>query len=261
MARLALLVLPWLGACVHRPAPQLPRLTRTDAVIAASVAGATLAVMPFDVRITRTLRTSSLQGSAPLRSTSTAFRLLGDPLSLALSAGTYGVARLTHDATWTDIGWHATEAILASGAVTGAIKLGVGRARPYVSADSNAHDLQLLRGLRRGGAYQSLPSGHATSAFAAAEVLASEARRRWPEHAGAVQWAAYGSATLAALSRVYDDKHWASDVVLGAGIGILSARVLQRAHHADGWRGIDRWLIPRAIGAGPDGSVRLEWRP
>jgi membrane-associated phospholipid phosphatase len=37
---------------------------------------------------------------------------------------------------------------------------------------------------------------------------------------------AYGLATLVGLSRIYDNAHWASDVMAGAAIGFLSAKAM-----------------------------------
>jgi len=73
--------------------------------------------------------------------------------------------------------------------------------------------------MRPDGASYSLPSGHASATFATAMVL--------QEHYG---WTlgvpGFAAATYTALSRISDDKHWASDVVLGAVVGIGSARTV-----------------------------------
>ena len=37
--------------------------------------------------------------------------------------------------------------------------------------------------------------------------------------------AAYTVATAIGVARIYNDRHWASDVVAGAGFGVLSAKV------------------------------------
>lgn len=61
--------------------------------------------------------------------------------------------------------------------------------------------------------YHSLPSGHTAAAFNIATVIAhSTDKNVW----GVL---AYSLATLTAWSRVYDQKHWVSDVVFG---GVLS---------------------------------------
>jgi hypothetical protein len=67
----------------------------------------------------------------------------------------------------------------------------------------------------------SFPSGHATSAFASAEFLKQEYKDVSPIYG----YAGYGVATATAVLRLYNKKHWVSDVVAGAGIGILSTKV------------------------------------
>ncbi len=67
----------------------------------------------------------------------------------------------------------------------------------------------------------SFPSGHATSAFASAEFLKQEYKDVSPIYG----YAGYGVATATAVMRLYNKKHWLSDVVTGAGIGILSTKV------------------------------------
>lgn len=67
----------------------------------------------------------------------------------------------------------------------------------------------------------SFPSGHSSSAFAIATVIASEYRDK-----AFVPPLAYGIATLAALSRINDNAHWASDVFFGAVIGYFTAKAI-----------------------------------
>lgn len=62
----------------------------------------------------------------------------------------------------------------------------------------------------------SFPSGHTTASFAVASVIATQFRdSKW------VPIAAYSVAGLAGISRIYDNKHWLTDVVAGAAIGTL----------------------------------------
>jgi len=67
----------------------------------------------------------------------------------------------------------------------------------------------------------SFPSGHSSSAFAIATVIASEYRDK-----AFVPPLVYGIATLTALSRVNDNAHWASDVFFGAIIGYFAAKAI-----------------------------------
>jgi len=67
----------------------------------------------------------------------------------------------------------------------------------------------------------SFPSGHATSAFLAAGLLAEESPRAWPA------W--YALAAVVAASRVHVRIHHASDVVGGVAVGFALSRVVRRA--------------------------------
>jgi len=67
----------------------------------------------------------------------------------------------------------------------------------------------------------SFPSGHTANAFAAAEFLKQEYKdiNPWYGYAG------YTVATATGVLRMYNNKHWLSDVVAGAGFGILSTKL------------------------------------
>ncbi len=64
----------------------------------------------------------------------------------------------------------------------------------------------------------SFPSGHTATAFAAATMLTKEYGHLSPW----VGVGAYSCATATGLMRVANNKHWLSDVLVGAGVGILS---------------------------------------
>ena len=76
-----------------------------------------------------------------------------------------------------------------------------------------------FRTLRPNGVdYRSFPSGHTLFAFAGAELVRKE--YGWGWGAGA-----YGIAATVAFMRMYRNWHWFSDVLFGAGIGVLSANI------------------------------------
>jgi hypothetical protein len=67
----------------------------------------------------------------------------------------------------------------------------------------------------------SFPSGHTAAAFATAEFMRQEYKDVSP-------WYGVGAYAMAAATgylRMYNNKHWAGDVVAGAGIGIMSTRL------------------------------------
>jgi hypothetical protein len=68
--------------------------------------------------------------------------------------------------------------------------------------------------------------------------------------------ALFASAGLVGLARMFYAKHWASDVVLGAGIGTFSGLVVVRYGHGEAGP-FSRPLMPR-IGPSYDG-VALSW--
>ena len=65
---------------------------------------------------------------------------------------------------------------------------------------------------------QSFPSGHTATAFMTATMLSKEYGHISPW----VSVGAYSVATATGLMRMANNKHWLSDVMVGAGIGILS---------------------------------------
>lgn len=219
--------------------------TRRDAVTAGALVVATAAVMPFDLRTTHYLRQPALQNSTPLRSTATAFRLLGDPGTVIIGLGLYGVGRLGHAPVLADIGLHSTEALVLSAAIGGLLKGMVGRKRPYASP-GDPRDYRFAGGFG-GGSRTSFPSGHSTASFTMAAAITEEISERWPRDRWWVATSTYGAATLVAVSRVYNHRHWASDVIAGAALGTFSGLAVVRYMHRHPGNVFDRWLLPSAV--------------
>ncbi len=69
--------------------------------------------------------------------------------------------------------------------------------------------------------YNSSPSGHTTSGFAIATIIASEYKEK-----PLLVILSYTVATLSGLSRLNDNKHWASDVFIGAATGYAMAKLI-----------------------------------
>jgi len=68
--------------------------------------------------------------------------------------------------------------------------------------------------------YNSFPSGHTTTAFVGAEMMNQEFGWRSPWYSVA----GYTMATATGVLRVMNNRHWLSDVIAGAGIGMLTTK-------------------------------------
>ena len=117
--------------------------------------------------------------------------------------------------------WRAGLVFWASGLTAGAlyalVKWCVGRTRPFKGVD--AFELQPfvggIRALFIGMPNSTFPSGHATLVFAMAACL----HRFYPR----IGWLFYTLASCVAVARVLRGAHYLSDVVAGAGVGLISA--------------------------------------
>ncbi|TVZ52624.1 phosphatase PAP2 family protein [Dokdonia sp. Hel_I_53] len=93
----------------------------------------------------------------------------------------------------------------------------------YVLMGGSVRIIKNNTGIKRPDGYsnRSFPSGHTATAFMGAEFLYQEYRdvSIWYGVTG------YAFAVSTAFLRLYNNKHWFSDVVAGAGIGILSTKI------------------------------------
>lgn len=266
-AALAILVLapPALGAqgAVRDTAPAPPTRSASAALVTTRdvertglLLLAAAAVSPFDGRITRASQRPSLQGIAPLRQTARALNLAGGAGLVVVPIAAWAVGRVAHDGALATTAVHTGEAIALGAAMTWVAKGAIGRARPYVVHDSDAARFRPGRGFA-GGAYASLPSGHATAAWAAATILDRELRHYWPRGARIGIPAAYTGAALVSLARVYTDKHWASDVIAAAAVGTLAGRIVAHYHDAGRPDLLERIFLDGGVAATRDGPVAV----
>ena len=103
-------------------------------------------------------------------------------------------------------GGDMARALFLTTAITTPLKVGVGRTRP------------------NGGKY-SFPSGHSALAFAAAPVVASH-------FGGKLGTLAYLAAVATAMGRVEEHKHYVSDVVFGAAVGLSVGLAVSSGPHS-----------------------------
>lgn len=103
------------------------------------------------------------------------------------------------------------------------------RDRSMIYAMSNiflngtVYSLKKITSVQRpdGCAYTSFPSGHTAEAFASAEFMRQEYKDVSPWYGVA----GYAMAITTGYLRMYNNKHWFSDVVAGAGVGIASTKL------------------------------------
>ena len=101
---------------------------------------------------------------------------------------------------------------LVADAVESALKPAVGRHRP-----NDGGSPWRFRPLANTEEWHSFPSAHAAHSFAIATGLAIESGNRW------VATAAYGTAGLVALQRIYTSAHWTSDVTASTALSIAAS--------------------------------------
>lgn len=167
------------------------------------------------------------------------FKYGGEPvLIFGVSGGILAAGVISGRPELTRRGGRVLASVVAAGLTTGALKEITGRFRPDTTTDPYV--------FRPFTNHDAFPSGHATMAFALATSLSAEIHRPW---ATALL---YAGATGTAWSRLNDQKHWLSDVLAGATVGITAANVIE-----------GRWRI---FGLGPPRFLvdphhaRLEWR-
>jgi membrane-associated phospholipid phosphatase len=136
-------------------------------------------------------------------------KFYGSPYTAILTGAIYGYGFFAENEDMRILGLKTSEALIYSTIITGVLKISFGRKRPYAGNDNMFFKPFQFSNDR----YQSLPSGHTTAAFAVSTVMANYTDKIYWK----VFW--YSAAGLVGAARIYHDKHWASDVFLGAAIG------------------------------------------
>ena len=186
-----------------------PLLSRKTAAVAGLLFAATLVGDRGFREEAQERRDGTTNSVAKVANSLGEWRLLVPALSAGYLAGELAGSRDLKRAVL-----HAgTAAVLATG-VTSALKYSIGRTRPPVAGDPL--DFRPFSGSN------SFPSGHTAVAFAIATSIADETDDSWSDVA------LYGAATLTAMARVNDDRHWTSDVLIGGLVGHLSGRLVSR---------------------------------
>lgn len=121
----------------------------------------------------------------------------------------YGLAANNNKARQVALG--GTQAFVMAAVSSQLLKHIFHRHRP---SQNNPPNPYLWEGPFRGWDYTAFPSGHTTAAFAIASMMSKIYKDKlW------VGILSYGLATGVGLSRIYDNVHWPSDVLIGAALG------------------------------------------
>jgi hypothetical protein len=175
---------------------EVKRLPSKDSLTIA-INASVLALLAYPVDKPMTLGASSTRFLKT--SFGTTGKLLGEEYVQGGSAvATYVAGRLLGKPQLTQAGADLIESQMLSAMLTQTLKFSVQRTRPD-------------------GEARSFPSGHASASFATASVLSRNFGRR-----GAIP--AYGAALYITMSRLQANSHYASDIIIGAALGMVAGR-------------------------------------
>jgi hypothetical protein len=232
--------------------------THRDLVVAGAFTATTLLLAPLDKQLARDLQDSSVQANRLLKNASKGVELIATPGAYYIGGALYAVGRITGHPRIADLGWHGTEAVILGELTSFLIKGTLGRVRPFAAVD-DPDDFHFGGGFGR-KEWRSFPSGHSTTAFAAAAAVTDETTLWWPRSTWIVGPMMYGGATMVAVSRMYHNRHWASDVAVGALIGTFAGKKVVLASHSNPGNVIDRVMLRGFIRPSEHGAVKVGWQ-
>jgi membrane-associated phospholipid phosphatase len=205
--------------------------TKENLVIIGTGLGAALAASSYDEQIRTSGFNSELFEDTQLDHVFEAGEIMGGALVQVGGAfATFGLGKLVNNSGLESLGRDLVRAQVLTQTITQAVKFGVGRTRPDGSSST------------------SFPSGHSAGTFATATVL----QRRYGWKVGIP---AYGVAAYIAASRLNENKHYLSDVLFGAAIGIMGGRTVTIG------RGRVRFALSPMIPAGGGAGVQATLLP
>jgi PAP2 superfamily len=169
---------------------------------------------------------------------------LGDgTFSMGLFGGFVGYGLIFKDVKACEAGKIGFESFLLTGISVQLFKYLCGRERPSDATRPGgfwhgpfAYLDKHKRGNRGLAAFDSFPSGHTTTAFAAATTISDFYPEPW------VSYTCYSLASCVAISRVMERTHWLSDCFVGAIIGHYGTKLVEKLNY--GSSGIT--LLPQA---------------
>jgi membrane-associated phospholipid phosphatase len=211
------------------------------AVVVGGIAALTAIDEPVQ-RYTQRHRSTALEDVADV------FRHGGEPLFYGgIGAGILATGFVAGDKGIQRAGRRVLASVAAAGVVLESMKLLIGRSRPNEGAGAfSFHPFSSLKDSAGVAARGAMPSGHALAAFAVVTSLADDI------HSTPVHVLLYTAAGGTAFSRVYENRHWTSDVAMGTVLGITIGKVVSGR-----WRIFN--LKPPSFLVGPSGETALRW--
>jgi membrane-associated phospholipid phosphatase len=192
------------------------KMNDKEVAIGFGIVSSVLIIHQFDAEIKNTFQKNRTDFS---NKAANYFQMIGNgKVCFPAMIGLYGVGLLTKNRKVQYTGLQAFKALVLSAGVTGSIKYITQRERPYQTDNINNFHF-----IWNSFHYNSFPSGHTSDAFAMASVIGYNIKNKY------WQIPIYAVATGVGLSRIHDNKHWASDVVLGAAIGYCVGQIINRS--------------------------------
>jgi PAP2 superfamily protein len=137
-------------------------------------------------------------------------------VAVPASIGIAGISFLTNDKKLQKTALTSVESIIATSAIVYALKISIGRKRPFEKRGSWFFE-------PFGGWDDSFPSGHTSTAFALITPWVYYYKKPWT-------YALFILPASTALSRMIFDRHWATDVLTGGAIGYAVGYYLTKWH-------------------------------
>lgn len=197
------------------------------------IGGGLLAAVALD-RPVQQFATSNT--SSTVTSTTTTIQRFGEPaMTVAVSSGLMltGVALGKPEVTRS--GLRVAGAVGLATVVSQLTKGVTGRLRP--DGPSDGDEFQPFTFSDR-----SFPSGHTAAAFALATTLADDI------HHPLATVGLYGLATATGIARIQQNRHWTSDVLIGAALGVASAKFISGRWTVFGLRAPSLFVGPQGAG-------------
>lgn len=164
------------------------------------------------------LKDQSYYNSIPIE----AGRIWGEPYTSILISGILAISGTTNNNSANKkIAFEVFQSGLYTGAVTQILKISFGRARPYFNfGQYNFSPFNKLS-----NDFWSQPSGHTSLSFSLSTILSQNSKTDFMK----IAW--YIPAVVTAFSRIYQDQHWTSDVILGSAVGYFIAKWVTNIHN------------------------------